>query len=150
MEEQDEQSRLSALLDAREELYQRGTQFIFEALKDVLGGIASFLEVDEDSIDWAGVERLREYIIIAGIVHTTESKNGRPIRIGIPLHLAETAKETEIIDFLQQASIKIKAQKLLHSADENSFDLQHLTQEQLEKVRLSLPILDDISFTIKH
>lgn len=144
---EDEQHILLSLLESREELYQKGTAFIFEALKPVLDGIIQFLKISEDSIEWIGVDKVNDYVIIAGVVHINNLANGRPIRVGMPLHVAEQGNIEEVIGFLEKSSTSQKMKNVTKVAKEtgnSDFDLQQLSKEQIEKINLTIPVLDKI------
>lgn len=148
---EEEQSILSGLLEAREELYQRGTQYIFEALKPVLDSITSFMNVEDGAIEWAAVEKIQDYVIIAGVVHF-HGNDGRAIRVGLPLHLAEKGNPHDIMEFLKKAKIRAQAHKAtqLTKGDTNTFDLHELSSEQLDKVALSMYTAEKIDPQTRH
>jgi hypothetical protein len=68
----------------------------------------------------------------------------------MPISLAEKGDRNEILEFLRINSKTSKPQKTVTPEPNTSIDVSKLTNEQMEKLILSMYSIDNINLTFKH
>jgi len=117
---------LEHLFLVREQTFQRATEDILKALRNVIDGVVAFLHLKEElaqgKLTWQNVQMQSEVVMLIGIIEyppgakfttsqgeemvvSKENKDyfKRILRIGLPLKLVETGTAEDVVRFMSNA-----------------------------------------------